>query len=532
MSYRHKVKTPVQFSGDATALKTPKTVVIGAGIGGLVSALTLACRGMDVTVIEQDLQPGGKLRAATIEGERIDCGPTVFTMKDVFEEVFDDAGTSLDAHLRLVPCEILARHAWQNGTAALDLHTDIERSADAIAQFAGPTEADGYRAFCLRAREVFHTLDKPFIRSPRPDFLRLIGAATRAGGTAQMAPFSTLWRTLGHHFRDPRLRQLFGRYATYCGSSPFACPATLMLVAHVEQSGVWLIEGGMHRLAAVLVQLATAHGVAFRFETAVRAIQVEAGRAAGVELATGEKLEADAVVYNGDVAALSAGLFGSEVRHSANAPKPAKRSLSAVTFAMKAASRGFPMARHNVFFSQDYAAEFDDILVHRRVPRDPTVYICAQDRGEDGHFAHADSTERLFCIVNAPAVGDTQPLDASEIAQCEATTIRTLERCGLTLDWRREHSVVTTPTDFHNRFPATGGALYGAASHGWTASFRRPGVRSRVPGLYICGGSTHPGPGLPMAAMSGRMAALSLTSDWASMRRSRPTAMLGGMSTA
>ncbi|MCW6507281.1 NAD(P)/FAD-dependent oxidoreductase [Hyphomicrobiales bacterium BP6-180914] len=491
----------------------------------------LACRGLRVTVLERSQVPGGKLRQACVEGSAIDCGPTVFTMREIFEEIFAEAGTTLAEHLTLKPATVLARHAWGAGEH-LDLHADIETSVAAISAFAGPAEGRAYRAFCAQARHVYRTLDQPFIRAARPSMLNLMRAVGPTSNLFALAPFSTLWRTLGGHFRDPRLRQLFARYATYCGSSPFACPATLMLVAHVEQAGVWLVEGGMHRLAVALATLAQKRGVTFRYGVGARTIRVEAGKVAAVELDDGARLTADAVVSNADIAALAAGAFGTQVRGAVKAPKPRERSLSAVTFALKATSRGFPLARHNVFFSEAYKAEFEDIFRHRRLPRNPTVYVCAQDRDETGASRAGREAERLFCIVNAPPTGDTHSFDASEIAQCEARTFQTLERCGLTLDWRREHCTTTTPADFNRLYPATGGALYGAASHGPLASFRRPGVRSRVPGLYVCGGSTHPGPGLPMAALSGRMAALSLIEDWASMRRSQPTAMLGGISTA
>ena len=511
--------------------RSPRIVVIGAGIGGLAAALTLAARGLDVTVVERALLPGGKLRTTDIGGEAIDCGPTVLTMRDVFETIFADAGETLGEHLHLTPADVLARHAWPDGSAPLDLFADIERSADAIGAFSGPADARGYRAFCAQARTLFDTLDAPFIRADKPDMLRLLGPAARAGRAFAAAPFTSFWRALGTYFEDARLRQLFGRYATYCGSSPFATPSTLMLVAHVEQSGVWLVQGGMHRLAEVLVGLAKARGVTFRFGDEVSAIHVEGGRTSAVDLESGERLEADAVVCNADCAALASGLFGDAVRPAATGPQPKARSLSAMTYALRAKPHGVPLSRHNVFFSADSPAEFAH-LAAGRLPTDPTVYVCAQDRGGTADEALPDAPERLFCIVNAAATGDTHTFDESEIAQCEARTFRALDRCGLTLDWSPGQLSVTTPNDFHRLYPATGGALYGAASHGWMASFRRSGVRSRVPGLYLCGGSVHPGPGLPMAALSGRMAALALTADCASMRRFRPAATLGGISTA
>ena len=345
-------------------------------------------------------------------------------------------------------------------------------------------------------------------------------------------PFDTLWKALGRHFADPRLRQLFGRYATYCGSSPFAAPATLMLVAHVEQEGVWFVDGGMHELALALAALATRLGAHIRYGSHVAAITAGA-QVSGITLASGEHLPADAVILNADCATLAAGLFGA-ASASASPPVDRKtRSLSAVTWAMHATTRGFPLHRHNVFFSRDYPAEFTDLFAKRRLPSAPTIYICAQDRG-DTPLPHT-GPERLLCLVNAPATGDTAPLSPGDLDTCMAATFRLLDRCGLRVDQTTAATVRTTPTDFNALFPATGGALYGQAVHGAMATFRRPGSRTKLPGLYLAGGSTHPGAGVPMAALSGCRAADSVRADLASAPsstgRSRPVAMSGGMST-
>jgi len=347
---------------------------------------------------------------------------------------------------------------------------------------------------------------------------------------AGLAPFTSLWKELSEYFHDKRLRQLFGRYATYCGSSPFDSPATLMLVAHVEQDGVWLVEGGMHCLATTLAALARARGARFRYGEAVEEILVANGRAGGVRLAGGEVIEADAVIANCDVAAFAAGCFGRAAAVAVPETKPAERSLSAVTFSLLARTGGFHLSRHNVFFSRDYKAEFDDLFVHGSLPRAPTVYVCAQDRDAEGGAPPAGG-ERLFMIVNAPPLGDARPFDATEIAQCTDRTFGQLARCGLQVERTAEPMVTTTPADFEALFPATGGALYGAASHGAMATFRRPTARSRLPGLYLASGSAHPGPGVPMAALSGRLAAQAVCEDLVSISSPRPMAMRGGTST-
>lgn len=507
-----------------------RVVVIGAGIGGLVAALELAAKGLAVTVIERAATPGGKLREVKVGDSMIDAGPTVFTMRWVFEEVFASAGLWLSDHVELEAASTLARHAWSGG-ARLDLHADLKCSADAIAAFAGPAEGRRYLEFASRASDIYKTLEGPFIRSScaSPQALVRAVGSRGLGDLWRITPFENLWRALGQHFRDPRLRQLFARYATYCGSSPFLAPATLMLVAHVEQDGVWMVKGGMHRLALALASAAQKCGAQFRFGTEVTDITARHGRVCGVALAGGESLDCSAVVVNADSAAVTSGLFGREAARATPRARSTTRSLSAITWMLQARTAGFPLHRHNVFFSSNYPREFDDIFTRGQVPGEPTVYVCAQDRGSADEPA-AGSTERLFCLVNAPANGDTHDYSSAEIETCEKLSFKLLERCGLHLETTPEATRVATPNDFNRLFPATGGALYGPASHGWMASFNRPGSRSRLPGLYLAGGSTHPGPGVPMAALSGRLAAASLMQDLASTGSLRPAAMHGGTS--
>jgi 1-hydroxycarotenoid 3,4-desaturase len=451
-------------------------------------------------------------------------------MRWVFDEIFDAAGETLDDFVALRPAEILARHAWDD-TGRLDLFADVGRSADAIGAFAGQAEAAGYRAFCAEARRIYKTLRDTFLTVEKGgplDLARNIGFG-RLGALMGIRPFETLWQALGAHFHDPRLRQLFGRYATYCGSSPFRAPATLMLIAHVEQSGVWLVEGGMQRLADALVTLASGLGVRFRYRAHADEIRLASGRVCGVTLSGGEALQADAVVVNAGAAALASGGLGAGVARAAGARRLPGRSLSAVTWALKAGGRGFPLTRHNVFFSNDYAAEFDDIFNRGQLPRAPTIYVCAQDRVDDEPAA--SGAERMLILVNAPPCGDEHVFDEEELAACETRVFDHLGRCGLELTRGGRSPVITTPNQFHTMFPATGGALYGSATHGWTAAFDRPGAATRTPGLYLAGGGAHPGAGVPMAALSGRLAARRLMADRASTRRFHPAAMSGGTST-
>ncbi len=479
-------------------------------MGGLAAAIDLARRGAAVTVVERAAAPGGKMRQVQVDGAGIDGGPTVFTMRWVFDGLLRDAGIRLEDLLELLPADILARHAWRDG-GRLDLHADIDRSAAAIAEFAGATEAEGYRRFCARSRQIYRTLERPFIDGHRPspfELTRRVGLG-RIDELLSMRPWHRMWPALGEFFRDPRLRQLFGRYATYCGSSPLSAPATLMLVAHVEQDGVWLVRGGMHEVARALAGVAERQGAELRHGAHVEEIIVNDGRAAGVVLVSGERIDADAVVFNGDCGALAAGKLGPPVAKAVPVVKREARSLSAITWCLQARTRGFSLVHHNVFFAEDYRREFESIFGRRIVTEAPTVYVCAQDRAGDDVI---DRPERLLVLVNAPADGDVAPIAADALADIERRTFDLMSQCGLEIE-RGTRAVVTDPSGFDELFPATGGALYGRATHGPFATFARPGSRSRVPGLYLAGGSVHPGPGVPMAALSGRRAAESVAQD-------------------
>ena len=509
-------------------MRSEDVVVIGAGVGGLVSAIELARAGLGVTVVERAARAGGKMREVEVGGARFDAGPTVLTMRWVFDEIFAAAGSSLEAHVTLKLAEILARHAW-SADERLDLFADMDRSADAIGDFAGAREAAGYRAFCAEARRIHDTLKNSFLTAQKAGPIGLTRSIFAEGGNVlAIRPYETMWRALGGHFADPRLKQLFGRYATYCGSSPFAAPATLMLVAHVEQSGVWLVDGGMQRLAEALERLAVSLGVRFRYRAHVEAIGVGRRGAESVTLAGGERLSADRVVVNADAGALGVGLFGPDAARAVPATPARARSLSAVTWAMEARVHGFPLVRHNVFFSDGYAAEFQDIFRRGRLPSAPTIYLCAQDRADAA--AEPAGPERLFLLVNAPANGDRGGLDGGEVATCMTRVLDHLRVCGLEVS-PRSTPLTTTPADFNALFPATGGALYGRATHGWAAAFERSGAATRIPRLYLAGGGAHPGAGAPMAALSGRLAAQRVIRDRASTRLFHRVAMPGGMLT-
>lgn len=503
-----------------------RVVVIGAGIGGLAAAAELAAAGCEVTVLERAAAIGGKMRRIVVDGRPIDSGPTVVTMKWVFDDLFDAAGAHFDQAVAAEPLRPIARHAWSD-SATLDLHSDIEATADAIGAFASAEDRKGYLRFCADTAQMFAVAEEPFLNSERSrpqNFASFEGLAT----LAKLKALSTMWVALGTYFRDQRLRQLFGRYATYVGASPFETTATMMLIAHVERAGCWSIKGGIYAIAEALAALAERHGAQLRTGCEVAAIETDGSRVSGVRLATGERIGADAVVSNADISALGTGLFGEAATRAIRPVRPGQRTLSGVTLSMLATASGMEPTRHTVFFSDKYRKEFREIFGNKRLPTEPTVYLHAQDR-ENGPTNGGE--ERFLAVINAPAQADTRPLTEPEIEQCQTRAFALMERCGLTLTTSPERMVRTTPTQFNQLFPASGGALYGKAMHGWAAAAGRPSARTALPGLYIVGAGAHPGPGVPMVTLSGRKAAQAILSDFPSLQPSHRVAIAGGTST-
>jgi len=512
-------------NGLSTSLSSsPKAVVIGAGMGGLVSALLLADAGVEVTVVESHAQCGGKLRqlwpgaAQDVSHDfvGIDSGPTVLTMRWVFEELFSSVGADLDSELELTRLSVLARHAWSadEGQDQFNLYADAEQNQVSVADFAGLSELHRFNQFCRSAKDLYKALEGPIIRDASPSAKKLAFALGPRGLAllAGIGPMRSLWDSLGGYFKDQRLRQLFARYATYCGSSPWSAPATLMLIAQVEMDGVWSLKGGMRSLAKAIEKLCIQRGVKFKYQTRCSSIELNQGVVAAVQTEQGERLSADTVVFNGDIQALIDGLLGDHVKSRMSMPgRKQERSLSAVTWSMRCKVREscFKLDRHNVFFENNYANEFKEIFNDQKLPSTPTVYVCAQNRGietMDSSHESQNVNEAIFCLINAPANGDTHTFTKQELDACEQATFSLMKRCGLEIEMDPTRTIQTLPQHFHQSFPSTGGALYGQATHGWMQVFARSQAPTPIKGLFLAGGSVHPGPGLPMAAMSGRLA--------------------------
>lgn len=516
--------------------ETPHTrpiIVIGAGIAGLSAALRLASAGHAVTVVDSAAQPGGKMRTVPSHAGPVDAGPTVLTMRHVFDDLFSAAGTTLEKHVTLLPQKTLARHFWPNDNT-LDLHADAQATAQAIASFAGPKAAAEYTRFAARCAHLYDAFDAPMMQAAEPSLAKLI--AQVAGNPAllrAMAPLKTMSQQLARDFSDPRLRQLFGRYATYVGGAPQRSPALLNLISHSEARGVWTVAGGMHRLARAIAALAERRGAVLRMNTHAHRIELQNGATAAIHLRDGTRLPCAAIVFAGDPRALCTGALGSGVSTAIADIAHAPRSHSAQVWSFAARPSG-PRApdllHHNVFFDATPEAEFSD-LQQGRIPRTPSIYICAEDRGDGTDPPQQGSLERFEIILNAPALTGLNDTTSEDFSACQTRTFQTLKTMGLSFDPLPDLPSLTTPKGFEALFPSSLGALYGQSPHGMTAALKRPKARTAIKGLYLAGGGCHPGAGIPMATLSGKHAAEAILQDQISTSTSRQTATPGGIST-
>ena len=502
----------------------PRAVVIGAGMGGLAAAIRLAAGGCSVTVIETADTPGGKARARDTAAGPAAMGPTVLTLKPEIDALFQLCGTTTEAEVSLHRLSRLARHWWP-GSGPLDLHPDRDANIEAIRAFAGDRDAQGFARFDTATAALYHAFDAPVMRAPKPDLAAIARATLRQPGLwPALRPGMTLDRWLKRFFTDPRLRQLFGRYATYVGGRPAHTPAVLSLVWQAEAQGVWAARDGIHSIAAALARAAERLGVRFQYATRARRITRQSGRVARVETDQGPH-PADIVVFNGDPRALTDGLMGKAVQTALK--PPGKPSLSAWVWSFAATPEGpraADLLHHNLFFTADPLAEFGPIGAGR-MPLSPTLYVNAMDRD----LGPTPATERFQIILNAPP---NQPDHKDEDRSCHDRTFPALDRMGLTFSPPPGPEALTRPKDLAQRFPASQGAIYGASPEGTLAAFRRPVARTSLPGLYLAGGGVHPGAGVPMALLSGKQAAQQALMDLTSALTSARTAMPGGMSTA
>jgi phytoene desaturase len=464
-----------------------RVVVVGAGVGGLAAAARLAVAGHAVTVVERGSAPGGKCSRIVLDaaGEQVavDGGPSLLTMPWVLQELLRDTGAE---PLELLPVEPVTRYRFADGTS-VDLSGDPQASAAALEAWS-PGAGEDWLAF-LAVCEGMWAASERFLTGPPPLPPRRDVPPGDPRDALAVRPWQTLDQLARATVRDPRLRMVVQRFATYAGADPRRAPAALAVAGYVEHAfGAWHVAGGLHRIPAALAERVAEAGGALRFGTTALRVERAGGRVAAVAT-DGGRLAAAAVVWNGDALALGQALHGRPARTR----RP--RSSSGLALALAVRGRDAGRAHHEIAFPADYGAEFDDLFAGRRPVRDPTVYTCTPWVTDPGDAP--DGLEGRFVLVNAPAAAR---------ADWDAEARRLVDRLGLgdrVVAWRAR-----TPDDLAAETGALGGAIYGAAPHGRLGALLRPGPRVRgVRGLFRVGGTAHPGGGLPLVMLGGRLVA-------------------------
>jgi phytoene desaturase len=503
-----------------------RVVVVGAGLGGLAVAARLATRGHQVTVCEQAPQVGGKLGVLAKDGFVFDTGPSLLTLPAVYRDLFLATGAPLECELALEPVDPVCAYRFPDGTELALPNGPRDRIARAWDDALGRGAGDDWSRLMTRAGAMWEATRETFLSSPLDGARTLLAQARRVQDLRTVAPWHSL-RDLGRHYlRDAHQRTVLDRYATYTGSDPRRSPAALATVPYVEQTfGAWYIVGGLRRLADAVLARALDRGAAIRVGAAVTGILLDLGRrrVGGVRLANGEQLPADVVVANADAAVVYRDLLPPQVGAGPlRALRRAQPSLSGFVLMLALRRRTRGLAHHTVLFPHDYDDEFDSVFgtgPHRRAgPRpvpDPTVYISAPD---DPTVRPDGDSEAWFVLANTPrhvrrgeerkAGGRGVDWDAAGLRDAYADRVLgVMAERGLDVRDRILWREIRTPADLERETGSVGGSIYGTSSNGIRAAFLRPANRSGVPGLFLVGGSSHPGGGLPLVGLSAAIVA-------------------------
>lgn len=480
-------------------------VIVGAGLGGLSAALHAAGRGYRVTVCEAAEEPGGKAGRVTLDGVEVDTGPSVLTIPQTFDDAFRAVGTRLEERVNLRSEGGRFRYRFHDGSQ-VDVEPTLDQTLVNVEAAFGPEAKADLQAFIAYAQRIWDASAPNFVFADAPSMSSLMKLSLgQIGAVRHLDAWRTMWTSIVEQVRDERLRYILARYATYNGSNVLTAPATLNCIAYVEMGlGGFGVEGGIHALVRALADAAKEAGVDLRLGAPVQSIDLRGKRVRGVTLASGEQLPADAVIANCEASRLPM-LLG-RARKKGREEPPSTSGWNAILRARRRPDR----PAHEVVFPDRYLEEFRDLHERNRPPEDPTVYVCAPEpaHGRGGWPEH----EPLFVMANAPAVDEDGSARGDWTALERAVLDRLVSAGVVEADvevlWRR------TPIQLADRFPGSRGAIYGASSNSMWAAFRRPSNRvDGTQGLYLASGSAHPGGGMPLVALSGRLAVQNLDAD-------------------
>lgn len=491
-----------------------RIIVIGAGVGGLAVAARAAVKGHEVLMLEQGTRIGGKLHTLRREGFAFDTGPSLFTLPAVYRDLFLKTGAALEDSVDLQEVEPGFFYRFADGSELILPGVGVGRAAAAIGDALGGAAGNEWLAVMRRAGQMWQLTRAPVLQSPLEGWRSAARLTRSISDVRTIGPFTSL-RQLGRRsFTDPRLVSLLDRYATYSGSDPRKAPAALATIPFVEQTfGIWHIGGGVGTLATVLDNRARERGVQIRTSAEVTSIALRDGAIAGVTLADGEELPADIVISDVDASHLYSALLPQTSLTTRVKRSLGRQDPSFAGFVMLLALRGRTSGRahHNVWFGEGANVEFDQLFAKQpKLNSSPTIYACIPD---DPLMRPDDEHESWFVLVNAPrhsTTGEVGTLNwrAPGVAEDYGKQILAeLARRGTDVRDRIIWQQLQTPADLEKEVAAPAGAIYGKASSGAMSTFRRPANASPVPGLFLVGGSAHPGGGLPLVGMGAELVA-------------------------
>jgi phytoene desaturase len=492
-------------------------LVIGAGLGGITTAALLARQGYDVTVLEKNEIPGGRCGQITRDGHRFDVGATLFLMPEVFADTYAMLGEDMGDHLDLQRIDPTYKVRFDDGLT-LALTSDLN-AMRAQLEAIEPGSFGGLLRYVDEGRRHYEVSLDRFVGRNFTSWAEYLSPANLPL-LIQLKVLVNHYRNIGRYFDDPRLKAAFTFQNMYLGLSPFDAPATYSLLQYTELAeGVWFPKGGLFQVVKSLVAIAKAKGVRFEYGTPVKKIVIEGDRARGVILPDGRRLNADLVVANADLPYVYDQLLPDRAPAKRLANK--KYTCSTIMFYW-GVDKVFPQLNtHNVFLLGDYRASFEAIFKEKALPDEPSFYVHAPAR-VDPEAAPAGS-DSLFVLV---PVGH---LDAAASQDWEAMTAKArsavlagLAREGISdLDQHLKFEICYTPRDWAGRFNLAKGAAFGLSHNFTQVGYMRPHNRHpRYDNLYFTGSSTHPGAGLPMALLSGRLSSARILQETYSRRPS------------
>lgn len=484
-----------------------KALVIGAGIAGIATAIRLAVKGYGVEVYEANGYAGGKLSEFEQGEYRFDAGPSLFTMPQYVDDLFKLAGKNPDQYFTYQKLDVVCHYFYPDGTR-LKAYADIDRFATEVNKTTG-TQVTEVEKYYRNSNRIYNITNHVFLEQSLHRLKTYLSSGTLKSilRLFQIDAFRTMHQANERFFKDKRLVQFFNRYATYNGSNPYKAPATLNVIPHLEQHfGAYFPNGGMYSITSSLVKLAEDLGVKFHYNTLVEEITVQEKITTGIKIGN-TFVAGDVVVSNMDVWFTYRKLLRKHPQLFPEKILNQERSSSALIFYWGIKKEFAELDLHNIFFSANYEAEFNAIWKEKRIYHDPTVYLNISSKYQSRDAPAG--CENWFVMINVPA-NTGQNWD--ELITYARDNIIDKLSTQLSVDIRPliENESILDPRSIESKTSSYQGSLYGTSSNSQFAAFLRHANRSsKISNLYFCGGSVHPGGGIPLALLSAK-----IVSDW------------------